>query len=170
MQTHRVSISFSARPAPQLSSLGLSEWCPLSWSQCPAPTPAGAPLGEGRRTPRHCLLQELLRQQLPLCRAHCSWGKGRCQLWSWSREEGTSPAIAQSPQGDPLHPPQPRAKVCSLWAFQCPGLSRQQPVRTRTLVFPQASVTWAWAAPSEPTSGFFPREFQVFVTTAGTRG
>ena len=30
-------VSFPACPGPQLSCLSISEWCPLSWCQCPLP-------------------------------------------------------------------------------------------------------------------------------------
>lgn len=124
-------LAFPSQPTLVHSSVALaflSGVLCLGLSALP-PTPAVASPGEGRRTPRHCSqsfcrTQELLSQQLPLCRAHSSGGGGLqgegAVLAALELEQGRGDQSCSSsePLGrfPPIPPPtpRPRGKICSL--------------------------------------------------------
>lgn len=174
MQTHKVSISFSARPGPQFSCLNFSAWCLLSClSALPPPLQwLSGGRGEGRRTPRHCsqgscLLQGLLGQQLHLCKSTPLLGWGVLTALELEQRRGDQSCSSSEPSGDPLTLQGPEGRPAAFGHPSAPGLSLQLPVCAHTLVFPQASVTWAWAARAEPTPSPFTHTFQIFVPTVG---
>lgn len=172
VQTHKVSISFSARPGPQSSRLNTAR-CPLSCLSAPPPPLRRLPPGRGQDDTQ-ALFPRLLPPagaarpaSCPSAGAHCSsgggWGWGVLTALELAQRRGDQSCSSSEPSGDPLHPPRPGGKVCSLWAPQCPWpLTPAACARAHTCVPSGIRHVGPGSTPSP-----FTHTFQIFVPTVG---